>query len=494
MKDLREKAVKGSLARVCAQGANMALRIVSLAILARLLSPNDFGLVGMVAALTGILSLFRDFGLSAASIQRAHITDEQSSTLFWINVVAGLLLAAMTAACAPLVVRFYHEPPLYWVTVVMGTTFLINSIGIQHSAHLQREMRFTAVSIIDTGSTLISTVIGIVAAEAGWAYWALVAMAIAAPLISTVAFWVVTGWVPGGPRRGVGLRSMMRFGGTLTVNGVVLYVASNAEKVLLGRYWGADAIGIYGRAFQLIRIPTDSLTGAVGEVAFSALSRLQQDAKRLRSYFLKGYSLVLALTLPATVACAVFAPDVIAFLLGPKWKEAAPIFRLLTPTILVFAIANPLSWLVMGLGMVGRLAKMTMTISPLMIASYFAGLPYGPKGVAFAYSTIMVLWLVPVSLWAVKGTAVSFRDVVTTAMHPLVASAAAGAVAYFVCAAYGHPEQHLMRLILGIGALLSVYMVTILYVFGQKSYYLDLFRKLTHRETPVEEEVLVSVP
>ncbi len=469
----------------------MALRLVSLAILARLLDPNDFGLVGMVAALTGILSLFRDFGLSAASIQRAHITDEQSSTLFWINVATGVLLAIITAVCAPLVVRLYHEPRLYWVTVAMGTTFLINSIGIQHSAHLQREMRFTAVSIIDTGSTLVSTVIGIVLAEIGWGYWALVAMAIASPLIGTVAFWVVTGWIPTRPQRGVGLRSMIRIGGTLTVNGVVLYVASNAEKVLLGRYWGADAIGIYGRAFQLIRIPTDTLTGAVGEVAFSALSRLQDDAKRLRNYFLKGYSLVMALTLPATIACAVLAPDMIGFLLGPKWTAAAPIFRLLTPTILVFAIANPLSWLVMGLGMVGRLAKMTMIISPLMIVSYFAGLPYGPKGVAFAYSTVMVLWLIPVSLWSVHGTAVSFRDVVKTATHPVLASLAGGLAAYLACSAYGHPEQHFMRLIVGISALLSVYTVTILYVFGQKSYYLDLFSKLVHR-APVEEEVLLS--
>ena len=491
MKDLRERAVRGTLARVSAQAANMALRIVSLAILARLLDPNDFGLVGMVAALTGILSLFRDFGLSAASIQRTHITDEQSSTLFWINVITGVLLAGITAACAPLVARFYHEPRLYWVTVAMGTTFLINSVGIQHSAHLQRDMRFTTVSVIDTGSTLISTVIGIAAAEAGWGYWALVAMAVASPLIGTMAFWAVTGWIPSMPRRGVGLRSMMRFGGTLTVNGVVLYVASNAEKVLLGRYWGADAIGIYGRAFQLIRIPTDTLTGAVGEVAFSALSRLQDDAKRLRSYFLKGYSLVLALTLPATVACAVLAPDMIGFLLGPKWKEAASIFRLLTPTILVFAIANPLSWLVIALGMVARSAKMTLTIAPLMILCYFLGLPYGPKGVAFAYSIIMLLWLVPVSLWSVHGTAVSFRDVVTTATHPLIASLGAGVAAYLACAAYGHPQQHLMRLILGINVLLSVYTLTILYVFNQKSYYFDLFRKLTHR-APVEEEVLVS--
>ena len=129
---------------------------------------------------------------------------------------------------------------------------------------------------------------------------------------------------------------------------------TNFEKVLLGRFWGADAIGIYGRAYQLINIPTDNLNSAAGEVAFSALSRLQDDPSRLKSYFLKGYSLVLALTLPITIACALFADDMIFVLLGPKWKDAAAIFRLLAPTILVFAIANPLSWLLSSIGLVGR--------------------------------------------------------------------------------------------------------------------------------------------
>src|SRR6201987_156808 len=125
---------------------------------------------------------------------------------------------------------------------------------------------------------------------------------------------------------------MMHFGGALTFTGLVAYVAYNAEKVMIGGFWGADAIGIYGRAQQLINIPTDGLNSAVGEVAFSALSRLQDDPIRLRSYFLKGFSLVLGLTLPITVACALFADDVISILLGPKWKDAAPIFRLLAPT------------------------------------------------------------------------------------------------------------------------------------------------------------------
>ena len=482
--------MRGTVARICAQASNLALRVGSLSVLARLLSPKDFGLVGMVAALTGILSMFRDFGLSAASIQHVHVTEEQTSTLFWVNILAGGLLAIITAASAPLVASFYHEPRLYWVTIAMASTFLLNATGIQHSARLQRELRFTAVSIIDTGSWVVSTGVGIAAAEAGWGYWSLVAMAIALPLTTTVSFWIATGWIPRTPSRSAGIGSMMRFGGTLTANGFIVYVASNFEKVLLGRYWGADAIGIYGRAYQLIRIPTDTLTGAIGEVAFSALSRLQEDPPRLRSYFLKGYSLVLALTLPATVACGIFAPDLIGFVLGPKWKEAAPIFRLLTPTILVFALANPLSWLVSAIGMVVRGLKMSLVIAPLLIGSYFLGLSYGPKGVAFAYSAIMLLWLVPVAAWSVHGTAISLKDVVTTASRPLIASIVAGAVAFGACSLYGRYEQHLARLVLGGLVLTVTYLVIILYVMGQKSYYLDLLQKFTRR-APIESEVLV---
>src|SRR5262249_58492432 len=131
-------------------------------------------------------------------------------------------------------------------------------------------------------------------------------------------------------------------------------MAYNAEKVMIGRFWGADAIGIYGRAYQLISIPTDNLNAAVGEVAFSALSRLQDDPIRFRSYFLKGFSLVLGLTLPITVACALFADDVVFCLLGPKWKDAAAIIRLLAPTIGILAIINPLGWLMYSLGLVAR--------------------------------------------------------------------------------------------------------------------------------------------
>src|SRR3984885_14023268 len=373
MKDLKQRTIRGGLARLSAQAANFILRAGSLVVLARLLSPKDFGLVGMVTAFTGVLSLFRDFGLSSAAIQHATVTEEQISTLFWINMFVGALLGLLAVAMAPVIAAFYHEPRLFSVTVVLAAGFLFNAAGVQHSALLQRQMRFTALAVIGVVSLIVGTALAIGGAKAGYGYWALVAMTVSSPVVSTIGFWLATGWVPGMPHRRTGIRSMMRFGGTVTLNSLVAYIAYNAEKVMIGRFWGADAIGIYGRAYQLVNIPTENLNSAVGEVAFSALSRLQDDPGRLKSYFLKGYSLVLAMTLPITIVCAIFAREAISVLLGPKWAEAVPIFRLLAPTILIFAMINPFSWLLFAIGKVGRSLKIAFVIAPLVIAGYLIG-------------------------------------------------------------------------------------------------------------------------
>jgi O-antigen/teichoic acid export membrane protein len=482
MKDLKEKTIRGGSVRVCSQATVLLLRVGSLALLARLLDPTDFGLVGMVTAFTGVLNLFRDFGLSSATIQRATVTEEETSTLFWINVLVGAVLTVVALVFAPAVGSFYHEPRLFWVTVALAPGFLFNAAGVQHSALLQRQMRFTALALIDLLSLIASTIIAIVMAKAGYGYWALIAMTVSLPLIATVGLWLATGWVPGRPHRHVDLRSMMRFGGTLTLNGLVLYVSSNLEKVLLGRFWGAEVIGLYGRAFQLIKIPTDNLNSAVGQVAFSALSRVQDDPVRLRSYFLKGYSLVLALNIPITMACAFFADDIIPLLLGPKWIGAVVLLRILSPTILVFTIANPLGWLLDSLGLVGRGLRIALVFAPLMIAGILVGLPYGPIGVAIAYSSVMMLWVLPVIAWAVHGTVISFKDVVMAVQQPLLSGLVAAGLALGVRLFCGQYLTMLPRLVLETAVLLGAYVAMLLYVMDQKSFYVGLLRKMSGQE------------
>jgi PST family polysaccharide transporter len=344
-------------------------------------------------------------------------------------------------------------------------------------------MRFTVSAIIEIISLVISVAIGIGMALRGYGYWALVGMTISAPCVSTVCVWRAAGWIPGRPRRGVGILSMLRFGGIVTLNGLIVYLAYNLEKVLLGRYWGAESVGIYGRAFQLINLPTANLNSAAGGVAFAALSRLQEEPERLKNYFLKGYSLILALTLPLTLVCALFADDLIFVLLGPKWHGAVAAFRLLTPTILVFALINPFAWLLFSVGMVGRSLKIALVLVPLVISGYVIGLPYGPNGVALAYSVVLTLWAVPHIAWCVHDTVISLRDVMSAVSRPLVAGLVAGAPTFALQFLYGRFSSPLARLLLGGGLFLGLYLLILLGVMGQKRLYLEILRGFTGRSS-----------
>lgn len=490
MDDLKQRTIRGGAARIGSQAANFGIRLGSLMVLARLVTPKDFGIVGMVTAVTGVLMLFRDFGLSAAVIQRQDVTGEQMSTLFWVNLCVGGALTVVVMALAPVMAAFYHDPRLVPVAIVLAVAFLVNGAGVQHQALLQRELRFTAMAVVNTVSWAVSAAAGIGCAAAGYGYWALVVMAISIPLVSTIGNWLATGWIPGLPRRQTGIRSMLRFGGTLTSSWVLDYIATNSEKVILGRFCGANALGLYGRAFQLINIPNSNLNSAASEVAFASLSRLQNDPPRLKSYFLKGYSLILALTVPATIACALFAPDVISVLLGPQWNEAVPFFRLLAPTILAFAITGPLGWLLSAMGLIRRLLKMSLVLAPLMITGYLVGVLYGPEGVASAYSILTVLWILPAIAWSVRGTAFSVRDMLMVVRWPFVSGAVAGALAFAVRHSYGQLVPAFPRLLLECTILLVVYVAMLLFVAGQKNFYLDLLRTLRTSSTVGRNEVV----
>lgn len=490
MKDLKHKVIRGGLAKALAQGTSLVLRMGSLMVLARLLAPKEFGLVGMVMAFTGVLNLFRDFGLSTASVQRGHVTDDQISTLFWINVLVGVALALILTSLAPFVAVFYHEPRLVWVSVIMATSFVFNGAGVQHTALLERQMRFTVLALIDIISLVASTTIGIGMAVTGFGYWALVASAVTLPLVNTLCLWFATGWKPGKIHLHEEVHSMLRFGGAFTLINLIVYVGYNLEKVLLGRYWGASALGLYGRAYQLINLPTENLNSAFWGVAFSGLSRVRHEPDRFRSYFLRGYSLVLALTIPITIGAALFAHDLILVLLGPKWTDVASIFRLLAPTILIFALINPLAWLTFSLGMIGRNLKIVLVLAPLVITGYVLGLPYGPRGVAVGYSALMTIWAVPHIAWCVHGTVISLRDIFVAASKPFVSGIVAGGCALGVQFFFTQSLPPLPRLVFGIASLFSVYVGMLFYVMGQKAVYWDLLRGF-RRSSSVKEETLV---
>src|ERR1700733_1495643 len=227
---VKRMAVRGGLAKLFGQGGIFVLRLGFMVIVARLLKPEDFGLVAMVTIITAFLDLFANAGLSAATVQRSTINYEQISTLFWINICVGLMLSALCVLIAPAIVIFYREPRLFWVTIALGAGFLFSSAGVQHLALLQRQLRYVRLAAIECSSHFISLGFGVCVAIAGYGYWALVAAAVALPAMMTLGLWTATAWIPGRPRRRVEIGSLLHFGGTVTANGVVSYMTYNFDK------------------------------------------------------------------------------------------------------------------------------------------------------------------------------------------------------------------------------------------------------------------------
>jgi O-antigen/teichoic acid export membrane protein len=478
--ELKRKSMRGGAVAVGAQGAKLVLQTGTVMLLARLLSPEDFGLTGMAATLTGFLGLFRDAGLAAATVQRPEVTHEQLSTLFWINVVVGAGLAAFTIVMAPALARFYSEPRLFWIAVVTGTAFVFNGLIAQHGALMSREMRFATQARIDLTALAISSAAGVVMAFLGWRYWSLVAMGVVAPVVSAAGVWLAVPWVPGPPRRNCGVLSMLHFGGLATLNNFFVFLAWNTDNILLGRFWGAQALGFYGRAYQLATLPVQQWTGTLSGVALSGLSAIQHDADRLSRSFLRAYSLLLSVTLPIALTCPLFAEEIIYILLGPKWMEVVPIFRLLAPTSLVFAIANPFSWLVMSTGRAGRAVSITAAVTPVVIVGIVLGLSHGPTGVAFGYSAAMVLILIPIVAWAKQGTGITWSDLWNGAKIPFLAGVLAGAVGLTAKLTLGGALPPIAVLALGVGLVFAVY-ASALVAMGQKKLYLDLLTDVFSR-------------
>jgi O-antigen/teichoic acid export membrane protein len=473
---LKQKVVQSGTAKLFGQAANFVLRLAFLTIMARLLSPEEFGLFAMVTVVTGFYGLFTSAGLSSATIQRVTVTDVQISTLFWVNMLIGAVLCAVCLATAPALVAFFNEPRLTWVTAAMAVGFLVTAAGVQHIALLQRDLRYVTLTSIEVVAQVASMATGIALAVAGFGLWALVASTLALPGVMTVLAWITTGWIPRRPHRDPEVLSMLRFGGVVTIQTVLHYVAQNIDKVLLGRFRGADTLGIYGRAYQLVAMPMTQLSAAVGWVAFAALSRIQDDPRRYRSYFLKGYSVVVSLVVPILVFAAVFADDTVRVLLGAQWTDVSLIFQLLAPAALVLTvIEGPTFWLLHSLGMVGRSLRITCALTGVTLVACIAGIPHGATGIASAYSIALSLWLVPCLAWCVHGTPVRLSDLLHTTWGPLLGSAVASAVAFVTVNNFSQPLE---RLLLGGVLMCCGYFAIVWFIFRQGDFYLGLVKDL----------------
>ncbi|WP_373528633.1 lipopolysaccharide biosynthesis protein [Nostoc sp.] len=421
--DLKGRSVRGGAVTLGAQSVKFCLTLGSNVVLARLLTPQDYGLVGMVTVVTGLVAIFKDLGLSAATVQKEEINHQQVSTLFWVNVALGIVTMLVTVAIAPVIAWFYQEPRLFWITLSLGSGFIISGLGVQHSALLNRQMQYKALTINEIVSVTIGIGSAIVAARFGLGYWALVILPLVTGIVSTVGLWTVCSWRPSLPARQSGVRSMLVFGGNLTGFNIVNYFARNLDNLLIGKVWGAQQLGLYAKAYQLLLLPLQQINGPFQKVAIPALSRLVDSPERYRQAYLRILEKLTIITAPLVVFMIATSDWIVLLLLGPQWIDATPIFSLLGIAAFTQPVANTTGWLFITQGRTNHMFQWGIVGSILSATAIVFGVQWGAIGVAASYSISGLLIRTPILFWYVgRSGSVKGRDLYRTMAPSTLAS------------------------------------------------------------------------
>ena len=485
--NLRRRSVRGGAITLFVQGSKFLLKTASTVLLARMLTPNDYGLVAMVSAVIGFAGIFKDMGLSTATIQRDELNHNQVSVLFWLNVVVSLAVTLIVAACGPALAWFYHEPKLTVLTAVMGITFLMGGLSVQHQALLARQMRFVAMGVIEVVSMTISIVVGLVMAKRGWGYWSLAMMAIANEISDIVLSWTLCRWRPTLPRRGSGVKSLVHFGGNVTAASCLSYVSRNADNMLIGWYWGAAPVGMYSKAYQLFMLPLQQITTPVNAVVLPALSRLADEPQRYRNYFMRVTTLVNTLGMPMAVVMAVLAEETIRVSLGRQWMSVVPVFQVLSISAIFQPLTSSTGWLYLSTGRGRTMLRWTLCSTAVFVASFVIGLPHGVIGVAVCYTIARFILTVPAMVVACRGTPVRLIDVAQAVKQPIVAAGVAGVVCWVTrsllyAAGFGKWQVFLLA---GSAAAVATFL-TLAIAFRNLEFYRSLYSDLMPKKPGVE--------
>lgn len=388
--DLGGRAARGGAVTFVWHGLKLVVGIVATATLARLLTPRDYGLIGMVAVFTSFMSMFKDMGLSLATVQKPEINNKEISTLFWVNAAFSLGVTLVTMLLAPLIAWFYGEPRLVLITIASSLGFIVGGLAVQHEALLKRQMRFFALGSIAFLSIVFGYAAGIALAWRGFGYWALVVSQLALVTTNALGVWVLCGWWPGRPQRHSGIRSMLKFGRNLTGYAIVNVLTKNLDGLLIGRVWGAQQLGLYSKASQLMSLPTDQINEPMNSVAIPTLSRLTDSPERYRQAYRRILEKIVMLTMPGIALMIATSDWLVLLLLGPQWKDTGYILVFLGIAGLTQPVMNTTGWLLITQGRTHHMFQWAVISAPLGIISVIAGLPWGAAGVALSYSLVRI--------------------------------------------------------------------------------------------------------
>ncbi|MFE8884421.1 lipopolysaccharide biosynthesis protein [Pseudarthrobacter enclensis] len=374
---------KGARTTLIGQWLKFAIQLASTVVLARILSPGEFGLFAMIVAFSGLATLLGDFGLSSAAMQAKTLSNQQRSNLFWINSLIGALCSGLILLSAPYIAEFYGQPALFSAIQILAPTFLLQAGVSQLAANAARSLKFSLLARVDVASQLVGFLTALALALSGAGVMALVAQQLAIAISMLAALGIAGQWLPLLPRRAE-MMPLLKFGANSLLVQLLTYVTSNVDTVLLGRFWGPAALGLYDRAYQFYRMPIQQIATPLTRVVIPMLSRRQDDLRwvtgklvdiqKLIAYFVAGTFIILAST----------AWSMVTLLLGESWLPAAPILAVLSLGGVFQAMGYVYYWAFLITNQTGVQLRASLITRSLMVVLIVFGAFLGPIGVATA--------------------------------------------------------------------------------------------------------------
>jgi PST family polysaccharide transporter len=368
------------------QAARQVIGVCTAIILARLLSPEEFGLIAMAYVAIEFGNIFADVGIGTAIVQQRDADPVAWSSAFWINLVTGGVLCALIAAAAPAIAAFYSEPRLTWLIVALALSLLVSALQALPRAILHRAMQFDRIAQSEVAGSIVGSGVAIVMATNGFAVWSLVAQPMVTAIVTFLLSWIASGWMPRTSFHWQAVRPYVHFSLPLLGADILQFFTKNTDRVLIGRFLGGVPLGIYGLATQIMLYPMANVSAVVGRVLFPVFSRMQEEHGRLRDAYVKVTSAVAGITFPAMLGLFAVVDDFVAAVFGADWAPMAPILKVLCWVGLTHSITGTLTNIYLSTGNTSILWRLGLIATPLTIVGYIVGLQWGVVGVAVGYA------------------------------------------------------------------------------------------------------------
>lgn len=424
-------AIKATIWSAFGVYTNRFLALGIAAVLSRLLSPEDFGIIVMVTVISGFMSIFADAGIGSAVVQFRDLNVKEHQSLFSLSLLLGLALAGLLAFGSSFVAVFFDNSDLQLVAAVMALAFPCSTLGIVPRGLLQRDMRFREVAVVNVAAAFVAGLIGIVMAITGWGYWALVAQTLANSFLSSLAFLFLARLAPVPRWEFTVVRKIFGYSGNLTLFSMINYWARNLDNLLIGKFIGSAPLGFYSRAYQLMMLPLSMLTSVITPVLHSALAEKQNDIPAMYRGYKKVIRLIALVSIPGMSFAVIMAPELIRVVWGDQWDQTIPIFAILglnglfqpimSTTGTVFLARNKAHWL-FRCGVISTI---------LFCTGIALGLPYGIVGVAAGYTIASNMFVLPLMFFIfVKLLHGKFMDFAKAIQFPCLFSILFSPIAY----------------------------------------------------------------